>query len=105
MKSDSIAFDKCKLTNDSLREFCAGRPIKRLQITSCDIDDLDLSGVDVEELQLLYTIDNSIKSALGDAKFNKLVVSGDLLSNRENKEFLAELKRSGIKTETTGLVL
>ena len=105
MKSDSIAFDKCKVTNDSLREFCAGRPIKRLQITSCDIDDLDLSGVDVEELQLLYTIDDSIKSALGDAKFNKLVVSGDLLSNRENKEFLAELKRSGIKTETTGLVL
>lgn len=105
MKSDSIAFDKCKVTNDSLREFCAGRPIKRLQITSCDIDDLDLSGVDVEELQLLYTVDDSIKSALGDAKFNKLVVSGDLMANKENKEFLNGLKRSGIKIETTGLVL
>jgi len=43
IKSDSIAFDKCKITNDSVREFCVGKQIKRLQLTSCDIDDLDLS--------------------------------------------------------------
>jgi hypothetical protein len=59
----------------------------------------------VDELQLLYTVDNSLKSALGDAKFNKLVVSGDLMANKENKEFLNGLKRNGIKIETTGLVL
>ena len=105
LKSDSIAFDKCKITNDSVREFCAGRQIKRLQLTSCDIDDLDLSGLNIDELQLLYTVDNSIQSALGDAKFNKLVVSGDLMANKENKEFLNGLKRNGIKIETTGLVL
>jgi hypothetical protein len=58
----------------------------------------------VDELQLLYTVDNSIQSALGDAKFNKLVISGDLM-NKENKEFLNELKRKGIKIETTGLVI
>jgi len=105
MKSDSIAFDKCKITNDSVREFCTNKSIKRLQLTSCDIDDLDLSGLNVDELQLLYTVDNSIQSALGDAKFNKLVVSGDLMANKENKEFLNGLKRSGIKIETTGLVI
>jgi len=105
MKSDSIAFDKCKITNDSVREFCTNKSIKRLQLTSCDIDDLDLSGLNVDELQLLYTVDNSIQSALGDAKFNKLVVSGDLMSSKENKEFLNELKRKGIKIETTGLVI
>jgi len=105
LKSDSIAFDKCKITNDSLRDFCVGKQIKRLQLTSCDIDDLDLSGLNIEELQLLYTIDDSIQSALGDAKFNKLVVSGDLMANKENKEFLNGLKRNGIKIETTGLVL
>jgi hypothetical protein len=104
MKSDSIAFDKCKITNDSVREFCTNKSIKRLQLTSCDIDDLDLSGLNVDELQLLYTVDNSIQSALGDAKFNKLVISGDLM-NKENKEFLNELKRKGIKIETTGLVI
>lgn len=105
LKSDSIAFDKCKITNDSVREFCVGKQIKRLQLTSCDIDDLDLSGLNVDEIQLLYTVDDSIQSALGDAKFNKLVVSGDLMSNKENKEFLNGLKRNGIKIETTGLVL
>ena len=105
LKSDSIAFDKCKITNDSVRDFCAGKQIKRLQLTSCDIDDLDLSGLNVDEIQLLYTIDDSIQSALGDAKFNKLVVSGDLMANKENKEFLNGLKRNGIKIETTGLVI
>jgi hypothetical protein len=105
LKSDSIAFDKCKITNDSVREFCAGKQIKRLQLTSCDIDDLDLSGLNIDELQLLYTVDNSLQSALGDAKFNKLVVSGDLMANKENKEFLNGLKRSGVKIETTGLVI
>jgi hypothetical protein len=105
IKSDSVAFDKCKINNNSIKEFCSNKSIKRLQLTSCDIDDLDLSGLNVDELQLLYTIDNSIKSALGDAKFNKLVVSGDLMANKENKEFLNELKRKGIKIETTGLVL
>ena len=105
LKSDSIAFDKCRITNDSVREFCTGKQIKRLQLTSCDIDDLDLSGLTIDELQLLYTIDNSIESALGDAKFNKLVVSGDLMSNKENKDFLAALKRKGIEVKTTGLVI
>ena len=105
LKSDSIAFDKCKITNDSVREFCTGKQIKRLQLTSCDIDDLDLSGLSIDELQLLYTIDNSIESALGDAKFKKLVVSGDLMSNKENKGFLEALKRKGIEVKTTGLVI
>jgi len=105
LNSDSIAFDKCRVSNQSLKDFYEGKKIARLQLTSCDIDDLDLSGIDVEELQLVYTIDSSIKSALGDAKFKKLVVSGDLMSSKENKEFLGELKRKGIKIETTGLVI
>jgi len=105
MKSDSIAFDKCKVSNDSIKAFCADKQISRLQLTSCDIDDLDLSGLNVDELQIIYTIDSDIKAALGDAKFKSLVVSGDLMANKENKEFLNELKRKGIKIETTGLVL
>lgn len=105
LTSKSIAFDKCRLSNESIREFCKGISLDRLQLTSCDIDDLDLSGLDIEEIQLVYTIDNDIESALGDAKFKKLVVSGDLMSNKKNKEFLSDLKRKGIKIETTGLVI
>ena len=105
LTSDSIAFDKCRMGNSELGAFCGRKKIKRLQLTSCDIDDLDLSGIDVEELQLVYVVDDSLKAALGDAKFDRLVVSGDLLSSKENKEFIAELKKAGKKVETTGLVI
>jgi hypothetical protein len=103
--SDSIAFDKCRMSNSELSAFCGKDKIKRLQLTSCDIDDLDLSGIEVDELQLVYVVDSSLKAALGDAKFDRLVVSGDLLSSKENKEFIAELKKAGKKVETTGLVI
>jgi hypothetical protein len=103
--SKSIAFDKCKMDNAELKKFCQGADLDRLQLTSCDIDDLDLSGIDVNELQLLYVVDNSLKAALGDAKFDKLVVSGDLMSDKANKEFVADLKKAGKKVEITGLVI
>lgn len=105
LTSDSIAFDKCRMSNSELKAFCGKDKIKRLQLTSCDIDDLDLSGIEVDELQLVYVVDSSLKEALGDAKFDRLVVSGDLLSSKENKEFIAELKKAGKKVETTGLVI
>ena len=60
IKSNSIAFDKCKLSNDSLIEICNNNDVKKLQLVSCDIDELNLSGLDIEELQLIYTVDNNL---------------------------------------------
>ncbi len=37
--------------------------------------------------------------------FKKLVVSGDLMSDKANKEYINNLKRGGVKIETVGLVL
>jgi hypothetical protein len=79
--------------------------IDKLQLTSCEVDDLKLDGVNVDELQLVYTTSGSLTEVLGDSKFKKLVISGDLLSDKSNKEYINNLKKSGIKVETVGLVI
>jgi len=105
MNADSIAFDKCRIGAQSIKDICEGKGIKRLQLTSCDIDELDLSGVKVDELQLLYVVDDSLEKALGSAEFSSLTISGDLVSSKENKEFVGKLKKSGKKVEIKGLVI
>lgn len=102
----SFAFDKCKFTNEELLKVIKDNPeINKLQLSSCEVADLNLNSVDVEELQLVYTTEGSLSQILGDAKFKKLVISGDLLSDKDNKEYINNLKRKGIKVETVGLVM
>lgn len=105
-KCKSFAFDKCEFTNSDLMKVISNNPeMDKLQLTSCVVDDLKLDGVNVDELQLVYTTSGSLPEVLGNAKFKKLVVSGDLLSDKSNKEYINNLKRTGIKVETVGLVI
>lgn len=102
----SFAFDKCRFTNADLANVVAANPeMEKLQLTSCEVEDLNLSGLSVEELQLIYTTTQPLAEVLGDVKVKKLVISGDLLSDKENKEFVIGLKKSGVKVETVGLVI
>jgi hypothetical protein len=79
--------------------------MNKLQLTSCEVEGLKLNGLNVEELQLVYTTTDPLAVVLDGAEFKKLVVSGDLISDKENKEFITNLKRKGVKIETVGLVL
>ena len=102
----SFAFDKCRFTNADLANVVAANPeMEKLQLTSCEVDDLNLSGLSVDELQLIYTTTQPLAEVLGDVKVKKLVISGDLLSDKENKDFVIGLKKSGVKVETVGLVI
>lgn len=101
--TDSIAFDKCKIEKSGFKEII--KNVKRLQLMSCDIENLDLSGLELDELQLIYTIDGQIEPIIKNTNFKKLVVSGDVLSTKENKDYINSLKRKGIKIETVGLVI
>ena len=102
----SFAFDKCKFSNEDIQKVIAEhKDMTKLQLTSCEVDDLRLSGLNVEELQLVYTTTDPLVQVLAGAEFKKLVVSGDLISDKENKEFITNLKRKGVKIETVGLVL
>lgn len=102
----SFAFDKCRFTNADLANVVASNPeVEKLQLTSCEVEDLNLSGLSVDELQLIYTTTQPLAEVLGDVKVKKLVISGDLLSDKENKDFVIGLKKSGVKVETIGLVI
>lgn len=105
-KTTSLAFDKCKFDNLVLLEFKNIIPdLKKIQINACDIKDLTLSKLEgIDELHLIYTLDpGDLENALKGVRVNKLVLSGDLVS--ENKEFIKSLKSQGVKIEIVGPVI
>lgn len=110
IKTDSIAFDKCKFETKVLDEMNTSNPnIKKLQIVSCDlIGNLDLSKFqNLEELQIVYTLDTleELKSLTNDLKIKKLVISGDLIKGKESKEQINQVRNRGIKVEIVGPVI
>jgi hypothetical protein len=108
IKTSSYAFDKCKFNGNLLDEIKSYNPdLKKLQITACQIKDLNLSKLgDIDELQLIYTLDpEDLSKALEGVNAKKLVLSGDLVSNPESKKFINSLKGKGVKIQIVGPVI
>jgi dsDNA-binding SOS-regulon protein len=108
IETKSLAFDKCKLSGQTLVGYKKSSPnFEKLQIISCLVSDLKLSELgEMEEIHLIYSIDPSeLVETLQGVNCKKLVLSGDLLSEKENKEFINSLKKQGVKVEITGLVI
>ncbi len=105
LQTESIAFDKCQLKSNLLNTL--PQDIKKLQIISCETEGTDLSKLEnVDELHLIYTInDKELIPMTRGLKLNKLVISGDLLSLKENKSYLNDLKRKGVKIEIVGPII
>jgi hypothetical protein len=81
--------------------------IKKLQIISCDANNFDLSTFkNLEELHLIYTLDSleELSKTIDPLNLSKLVISGDLVSGKEGKSFINELKRK-MKVEIIGPVI
>jgi hypothetical protein len=110
LKTDSIAFDKCKFATNILDDINTSNPnIKRLQIVSCDNKGaLDFSKFEnLEELHVIYTLDtiDDLKSIVETTNnLKKLVISGDL-ATKSNKPFINSLKSKGIKVEIVGPII
>ncbi len=107
VKTDSIAFDKCKFDTNIFEEILSINPnIKKLQILSCDMTgDLHLSKfTELEELQIIYTLDSlmDMKEAFTNLNIKKLVISGDLIVDKQTKDYISELRRGGLKVEIVG---
>jgi hypothetical protein len=110
IKTDSIAFDKCRLDTRVFDDMATEKPeIKKLQIVSSEVSEgLNFSKFrNLEELQLIYSLDSieEVKNIVGDLKLRKLVISGDIASGKESKEVISELRRSGVKVEIIGPVI
>jgi len=101
--TSSIAFDKCKLDLSTLHQFSEN--LKNLKLISCDVDG-DLSSlVNLEELHLIFSLDDleELKGVMEKVSksLNKIVLSSDLFVSKESKEYLKSL-RNNIKVEIIG---
>lgn len=110
IKTDSIAFDKCKLDTSVLEEMNKVNPnIKKLQIVSCDLTgELGFSQFqNLEELHIVYTLDTieEIKDLTENLKIKKLVLSGDLIKDKEAKAQINQVRQRGIKVDIVGPVI
>jgi hypothetical protein len=110
IKTDSIAFDKCKLDTSVLDEMnTVNANIKKLQIVSCDLTgELGFSQFEkLEELHIVYTLDTieELKDLTENLKIKKLVLSGDLIKDKESKIQVNQLRQRGIKVEIVGPVI
>jgi hypothetical protein len=110
IKTDSIAFDKCKLDTSVLDEMNkVNTNIKKLQIVSCDLTgSLGFSQFEnLEELHIVYTLDTieELKDLTENLKIKKLVLSGDLIKDKESKIQINQLRQRGIKVEIVGPVI
>jgi hypothetical protein len=105
LNTESIAFDKCQLSENSLNTLPDS--IKNLQLISCEIEGINLSILkNLNELYLVYTIDdNELIPITRGIELKRLVISGDLLSNKENKNYLNGLRKKGVKIEIVGPVI
>jgi len=109
MKTESISFDKCKFNASILEDLSNISDISKLQIISCDImGDIRLDKYSkLEELHLIYTLDDIEdldKYIRGLENLKKLVISGDLITNKSDKEFISSLKKK-MKVEIVGPVI
>lgn len=110
IKTDAIAFDKCKLDTSVLEEMNKINPdIKKIQIISCDLTgELGFSQFKkLEELQVVYTLDTfaELKDLTENLGIKKLVISGDLIKDKESKEQINQVRKRGIKVEILGPVI
>jgi hypothetical protein len=108
LKTTSLAFDKCKFDGSIIKEIADKNKLTKLQLTACDVTNLDLTFLkELNELQLIYTLSKSEKlnEVIGQLKLNKLVISGDLLSDKDNKSYINSLKSRGVKVQILGPVI
>jgi hypothetical protein len=104
IKTNSFAFDKCKFNGNILDSIKESNPnITKLQLVACDTNGLNLSKFQsLEELQLIFSIEDKIKDVITGLKIGKLVISSDILMDKENKAYINSLKSMGTKVEVVG---
>jgi hypothetical protein len=83
--------------------------IKKLQIVSCDLTgELGFSQFEkLEELHIVYTLDTieELKDLTENLGIKKLVLSGDLIRDKEAKAQINQVRQRGIKVEIVGPVI
>jgi hypothetical protein len=109
LKYDSIAFDKCQISEGVISEIAKTNPdVKKIQIISSEIRGFDFKIFEkLQELHLLFTAEDldEVISSISGMKLKKLVISGDLISSEEDKKKIQKLRASGISVDVKGPVI
>jgi hypothetical protein len=105
VRTNSIAFDKCKFDSKILEELNS-TDIEKIQIISCDFSGVvDFSKfTKLEELHLIYTINSfeELKKLTENLSVKSLFLSSDLIREKSTKEYIQSLRKKGIKIEIIG---
>ena len=109
IKTNSISFDKCKLNTSVLDEMNKSNDIEKIQIISCDLTGrLNFSEFKkLEELHIIYTLDTieELEELTKNIKIKKLVLSGDLIKDKQTKFKIDQIRKRGIKVDIVGPVI
>lgn len=103
---ERVIFEKCILDTGVLSECVVLLGVKSIHLESCDLSKTDISelrGVELDELGLIYTMDDpsDLRGLIQGINFHKLVLSGDIM-NETNKVLIKELRDNGKKVEIVG---
>jgi hypothetical protein len=105
IKAKSWSFEKCIIDVEAIDTlYNNNSDLTKLKFINCEVSNLDLSKFEtLEELHLIYTIDDSkeVENIINNSKLKKLVISTDLMSTKEEKNYFNSLKKH-IKIETFG---
>lgn len=88
-----ISLVDCRATMEDLRKGLEGVELKRLMLNRCDIEGINLDGMQLDELVLKTTVDafdTKLSDVLGGARIKSLTISDDLLQDEDNVLFLRE---------------
>lgn len=97
----NLDFNRCNIPSEVMKKICGEKP-KKISIVSSKLEG-GFDGFEFEELELMYTIKSKdLIETLKGIKTNKLILSSDLLQSKENKEYINDLKKQGIKVEIKG---
>ena len=98
---ENLDLNKCNISSEVMKKICDGKP-KKVSLISSKLEG-GFSGFEFEELELMYTIKSKdLIETLKGVKLKKLILSSDLSQSKENKEYINDLNKQGIKVEIKG---
>jgi hypothetical protein len=98
---EEIYIEKCSLSADAIRGICSNKSSK-ITIIASEFEG-EFGGFELDELSLLYTLKpQDLIKTLNGVNAKSIILSSDLNQSKENKNFINELKKKGIKIEMKG---
>jgi hypothetical protein len=111
MIKDGIALYKCEINSDFINEIYQNAPdMKKISLSSIKMEDVNMPDIykdfkKLEYLELSFVYKKLNECLLNMTSLKELVLSSDVLEDKDNKILIDKLKKKKIKINFRGLVL